>query len=249
MSVREVCIPSSTKQSLSLTIHQDRDAGHGGLIWDAELCLAHYVWNELPCTSHGGERAIELGAGTGIAGLTLASKGYQVLLTDKPALVPLLELNAEANRRIIENDAGHGSAVLASTFLFGASRKRLPREFQPEASDLAYVIASDILGCGDEGMFDDILKTFKDLTTRSNVLISSERSCLDKTEHTMRSSRKVLMSYKFRGNFENKFFDKAAETFLIRTISIYSKDRRGSLALLSNETWDADVHVFELTPR
>ncbi len=40
---------------------------------------------------------IELGSGTGIAGLVAASLGASVVLTDKAELVPLLQRNAELN--------------------------------------------------------------------------------------------------------------------------------------------------------
>jgi hypothetical protein len=183
----------------------------------------------------------------------MATKGYQVLLTDKPALVPLLEMNSVANTSALKNGVPQNSAALAFPFMFGASRKRLPKEFQPEASALGYIIASDILGCGDEGMFDDIVKTFNDLTTRSTSRSSSDtgewtQSVQGSEQHEGRPT-KILMSYKFRGDFENIFFEKAATKFFIRNVSTYSSDRREELALFSNETWSADVNVFELVPR
>lgn len=44
-----------------------------------------------------GKKCIELGAGVGLVGLSLASFGAEVTLTDKPALLSLLRGNVARN--------------------------------------------------------------------------------------------------------------------------------------------------------
>lgn len=81
---------------------------------EAELgaCLWHETNSEALSflerrrASYAGLRVLELGAGPGVPGLALAQDGAQVTVTDLPALVPLLQLNAKRNGFGTEGDAG-----------------------------------------------------------------------------------------------------------------------------------------------
>jgi len=77
---------------------------YGNVIWDGALSLANlFAWNERMAQEElmakiCGKRVLELGAGTGIVGLTLGRLGAQVTLTDnEPELVELMMANVHAN--------------------------------------------------------------------------------------------------------------------------------------------------------
>jgi hypothetical protein len=83
-------------------VQQDRTVGKGGFVWDAGYILADHLiqtnkdlWN----TSFSGRPVtmVELGAGTGVTGLMLASAfpESKVHLTDMAQLMPLLNNNAK----------------------------------------------------------------------------------------------------------------------------------------------------------
>ena len=66
----------------------------GAKIWDSGRALSSWIVKEL----EPGKRVLELGAGTGIVGLTAAAKGAKsVILTDQPEMMPLLEQNIASN--------------------------------------------------------------------------------------------------------------------------------------------------------
>jgi predicted nicotinamide N-methyase len=78
--------------------------GTGTMIWECGIVLAKYL-EQRSKGSHGGwlrgKRVLELGSGTGVAGLAAAALGATVTLTDLPAVVPLLQSNERRNHEAI----------------------------------------------------------------------------------------------------------------------------------------------------
>jgi hypothetical protein len=52
-----------------------------------------------------GKRALELGSGTGLVGLTLAALGADVVVTELACALPLLAFNVRANKHLYRTDA------------------------------------------------------------------------------------------------------------------------------------------------
>jgi hypothetical protein len=70
--------------------------GVGACLWDGALLLAGFL-AAAPRHRLLGARAVELGAGVGVAGLAAARLGARVVLTDLARVLPLLEENLAAN--------------------------------------------------------------------------------------------------------------------------------------------------------
>ena len=66
-------------------------------IWPATELLVDCLDHVLRAPRAEANVAIELGAGCGVAGMWLARRGWRVVLTDLPWLLPLTHLNVEAN--------------------------------------------------------------------------------------------------------------------------------------------------------
>lgn len=86
-----------------LSIVQDRTLGKGGHVWDGAYLLAEHLFASPPPPE---ARVLELGAGTGLAGLAADKLGAHVLLTDGQDMIDLLE------RNIRRNDSRARAAVL-----------------------------------------------------------------------------------------------------------------------------------------
>ncbi|CAM9446352.1 unnamed protein product [Scytosiphon promiscuus] len=94
------------KNAGTVIIEQDV-ADVGSIVWDAEIVLAHYL-DQAYGYRLSGMRVLELGAGTGLAGIVAARLGASVVLTDQSKLLPTLIKNARANARELE--VGHPGA-------------------------------------------------------------------------------------------------------------------------------------------
>ncbi|KAA8497033.1 Protein-lysine methyltransferase METTL21B [Porphyridium purpureum] len=84
-----------------LHLHEDMELADnetGATIWDG--CLVAVAWMKKQQVQYMWRSSVvlELGAGTGAAGLVLAALGARVVLTDLPHLVPLMEKNVRANQ-------------------------------------------------------------------------------------------------------------------------------------------------------
>ncbi|CAD6196149.1 unnamed protein product [Caenorhabditis auriculariae] len=84
----------------TLTIHQELISDVGGVIWDSALVAAHLFLKNREYWMD--KKVVELGAGTGVCGLVLGALGAEVLLTDLPERLPLLEKNLSENQHLLK---------------------------------------------------------------------------------------------------------------------------------------------------
>lgn len=129
----------------------------GARIWDAGLALSALLADP----SLAGKRVLELGSGTGVGGLSAAAAGAQVLLSDLPANVPLLEANIAANRM--------GHAARAVQLRWGCAAD----EYQAAlGGQFDLICGSDLLYA--PNTFDDLLSSLVRLSTpgRTQVLFT-----------------------------------------------------------------------------
>lgn len=71
------------------------------MIWDSALMTIHYFF-KYPKPFEG-KKVLELGSGTGVGGIALAALGADVIITDLPERLALIEKNVEANRKLTGN--------------------------------------------------------------------------------------------------------------------------------------------------
>ncbi|KAL8150573.1 hypothetical protein V2J09_020381 [Rumex salicifolius] len=105
-TVQEVILPTTSNGTLH--IHEFADVSDsatgrvltGSWTWDSAFVLSRYISTRSDSAEFTllGKTVLELGAGTGLPGLTAARLGAtRVVLTDVPALLPGLRRNVEVN--------------------------------------------------------------------------------------------------------------------------------------------------------
>ncbi|GAQ89683.1 hypothetical protein KFL_005500060 [Klebsormidium nitens] len=127
----------------------------GAWVWDCAIAVAKWFETQSwPPGSFKGKRVIEVGAGTGLVGLALASLGADVVLTDREALMPGLRTNIQANQ--LEE------RCRADVLEWGSDASHL---FPP----VDYVVGSDILY--DMSLVPALCKTLLDLSGPNTQII------------------------------------------------------------------------------
>mmetsp|Transcript_32724 Transcript_32724/g.84854 ORF Transcript_32724/g.84854 Transcript_32724/m.84854 type:complete len:313 (-) Transcript_32724:8-946(-) len=95
-----------TFSSVSIEVEQDTKLHDscGGIVWETAYCLGKYAHRELaaatrsPCRNL---RCLEVGAGCGLVGLSLAALGCSTVCTDVGPVLPLLRRNVHRNKGVV----------------------------------------------------------------------------------------------------------------------------------------------------
>ncbi|GAQ81687.1 hypothetical protein KFL_000880010 [Klebsormidium nitens] len=165
---------------LDMRLAQDPNSQHlGKTVWDASMVLAKYLERnenkgEFSRKKLAGKRALELGAGCGLAGMGLCLLGCHVVTTDQRDVLPLLQQNIDWNVSSAVLSAADSSLrgpvgdVLVAELDWGndAHVKAVNPPF-----DL--VVAADVLYA--EHLVEPLLRTIAAVTgPRTTTLISYE---------------------------------------------------------------------------
>jgi hypothetical protein len=132
-------------RGVNLAINQQWEGDVGVVVWDAALLLLKFMdhQNSLKPGFLRNSVALELGAGTGVCGLAAAALGCEVVLTDLPHLVKLLDRNIVDNLALIQSVGG--GKVMAKAWKwasFGPNDRQL---LGINLSDIDYILASDLI--------------------------------------------------------------------------------------------------------
>ncbi|XP_034945900.1 protein-lysine methyltransferase METTL21D-like [Chelonus insularis] len=154
----------------TLTLYQKNVGDVNCVVWDAALVLAKYL--DISCQKEKnwlqGKKILELGAGVGCVGMTVACLGAQVMVTDLESTMPMLEKNIMMNKSQWKDTNGSVNAQIMKwedESIFDSLKK-----FSPEIiilSDCIYYMES----------IDPLIMTLKricDNESAAYVLLSQE---------------------------------------------------------------------------
>ncbi|XP_052247351.1 protein N-lysine methyltransferase METTL21D-like isoform X2 [Dreissena polymorpha] len=142
-----------------ININQCEVGDVGCVVWDAAIVLAKYF--ETPDFENGhawrNKCVVELGAGTGVVGLLVASYGAKTIMTDLAEFVPLIEYNIDFNKTLFQMEAS------AKTLKWGE-----PTVDTPEYRNIDVVIVADCIYY-DESL-EPLVNTMYDLCSKDTFV-------------------------------------------------------------------------------
>ncbi|CAA7026240.1 unnamed protein product [Microthlaspi erraticum] len=160
-----------------LNFAQDPNSKHlGTTVWDASMVFAKYL--EKNCrkgrfspSKLKGKRAIELGAGCGVAGFAMAMLGCDVVSTDQKEVLPLLKRNVEWNKStILQMNPGSASFGSLRVAELDWGNEDHIRAVEPPFD---YVIGTDVVYS--EQLLEPLLRTILALSgPKTTVMLGYE---------------------------------------------------------------------------
>ncbi|CAA0178109.1 unnamed protein product [Arabidopsis thaliana] len=159
-----------------LDFAQDPNSKHlGTTVWDASMVFAKYLGKNsrkgrFSSSKLKGKRAIELGAGCGVAGFALAMLGCDVVTTDQKEVLPLLKRNVEWNTsRIVQMNPGSAFGSLRVAELDWGNEDHITAVEPP----FDYVIGTDVVYS--EQLLEPLLRTILALSgPKTTVMLGYE---------------------------------------------------------------------------
>lgn len=201
-----VQLPPFALATPPLSVLQDPREGCGGHLWQAALELCNHMDKHEAWTGKDFRtmRVLELGAGTGLAGMYAARRGADVLCTDLAVMLPVLQRNIDLNfgggQQQQQQQSNSSSArIQAKEFCWGTDVRALGSE----PFDL--ILAADCVYL--EAAFEPLLQSLEALVPPGS--------------HTT-----VLLSYQHRRKAESAFFRRLWRLFAC----IPAESRRGPSA-------------------
>lgn len=140
----------------TLTFFQNwNDVGVAAVVWDAAIILGRYL-EKIAAELHG-KKVIELGAGTGFAGIVASLLGGNVTITDRKMALNVTRMNVEGN-------LGKNHFIEIEELEWGQNVSSFSPPFD-------FVLGADIVYI--EETFNDLLKTLQDLCDENSVVLLS----------------------------------------------------------------------------
>ncbi|KAJ9585072.1 hypothetical protein L9F63_020580 [Diploptera punctata] len=173
--------------SKTLTFYQKEIGDVSCVVWDAALVLSKYLErrynnNDKLCLKE--KSILELGAGLGCVGLTAACLGAQVMMTDLPEVMPLLEMNIEMNRQVWSSCGGKAHSQVLQ---WGA-------DVNDSFKTPDIILLADCVYY--EESVEPLVKTFRAMaSTSTEIIISQEERDTDKQRHVWQNFEQELLKY------------------------------------------------------
>jgi len=134
---------NSDDNTIKIVESSNMQIGTGSRVWECAIILGKYaIKQNLEKGLFKKKVILELGAGTGLLAIMLASLGNEVIATDIKEVVPILEKNIEGNKKVYEGKGQIRGFELDWTF----DRNKIKELFiQEKIEKVDYIFASDVI--------------------------------------------------------------------------------------------------------
>eukprot|EP00118_Oscarella_pearsei_P001823 m.8603 g.8603 ORF g.8603 m.8603 type:complete len:235 (+) comp20726_c0_seq4:77-781(+) len=137
-----------------------QETGVAAVVWNASVMMSE--WLESGVIDLKGKRVLELGSGTGLAGMVASALGGHVTLTDRALALDLLQMNVDLNRDHLTDPITVSELDWTSDL----------SQFAGDHGDQWDVIlGADLIY--DESVFDSLIRTFARFTQKSTTIYLS----------------------------------------------------------------------------
>lgn len=208
---------------LSIEITEDISgemrSGNGATLWDSAIILTKYLLVEKNLC---GCRVLELGAGVGLPSIALAVGRNTVVATERPIMLPLLEMSIDANR------VSHTHMNISTRCLEWDDDEDL--EYLAHNFDADVIIGSDLIFPSNEYHWNALAGTFSTLLH-------------GRVEHSdvADSPRRIgYLSYEHRAS---EVITRFTDLLRVKLINI----RRIGQEELAHIDIPTDLHIYELS--
>jgi len=134
---------NSDDNTIKIVESSNMQIGTGSRVWECAIILGKYaIKQHLEKGLFKKKVILELGAGTGLLSVMLASLGNEVIATDIKEVIPILNKNIEGNKKIYEGKGSVKAFELDWTF----DKKQIKEVFAQEKIErVDYILASDVI--------------------------------------------------------------------------------------------------------
>lgn len=159
-----ISLPEITNQKIA--VKQDFILGKGGIFWDGSFFITKYlIENIFPQKDI--KNIIELGSGTALPSIASLIKGYHVVVTDIPKLIPFVNDIINMNKDLYSKDSK--SEVVELSWEKKEDIKNAKKLVENGTYDV--IIGSEVIYLDE--LFDDLIYTLRELSNEKTIILFS----------------------------------------------------------------------------
>lgn len=163
---KKILIPLPELTNKNVAVKQDFRLGKGGIFWDNSFFLTKYLIEKI-FPQKDIKHIIEIGAGTALPSIASLIKGYHVVVTDIPKLMPFVNDIINMNKDLYSKNSK--SEVVQLSWEKKEDIENAKKLVENGTYDV--IIGSEVIYLDD--LFDDLIYTMRELSNEKTIILFS----------------------------------------------------------------------------